>query len=424
MKEIELKGIDQKIYTEELENGLKVILIPILNKKDYYVNYTTKYGSINLNFIPNNSDKVYFSPKGIAHFLEHKMFEQKNGEDPFTFFSKSGTSSNAGTSYKNTSYYIYGMNSLKENLDYLINFVNEPFFTDKNVEKEKGIIIEEIKMYDDNPDWILSEEIAKATFKTHPIRYDIAGYPDTVNSITKEDLYTCYEAFYSPNNMILVVSGKFDKDDIIETIKSNKVLNSRCKNKDVKQVFEKETVKVNKKYNEINLNNVGVSKIAINFKLSLNGIDDKYNFYLYVMSLVNILFGESSEFKDKMLEKGYATSIHCHQMLVDNFLIIDFYIEGEKYKELLKNIKDVLENMKITEEEFNRYKKVLIANYIMNSDNIQNLADSIINDYINYDKMIVNKIDIFNKLNFKEFIKIREELDFNNNSTVVLKNNN
>ena len=188
MKEIFLNGIDQTIYYEELKNGLKVVLIPILNKKDYYVNYTTKYGSINLDFIPNNSDKVYKSPKGIAHFLEHKMFEQESGEDPFTFFSKTGTSSNAGTSYKNTSYYIYGMNALKENLNYLINFVNEPYFTDKNVEKEKGIIIEEIKMYDDNPDWILSEEIAKATFKTHPIRYDIAGYPETVNSITKEKL--------------------------------------------------------------------------------------------------------------------------------------------------------------------------------------------------------------------------------------------
>ena len=423
MEEIELKGLNQKIYFEELQNGLKVILIPFLNKKDYYANYTAKYGSINLDFIPKNSNKVYNSPKGIAHFLEHKMFEQKSGEDPFTFFSKTGTSSNAGTTYKKTSYFIYGMNALENNLNYLIDFVNDPYFTDQNVEKEKGIIIEEIKMYDDNPDWILSEEISKATFKNHPIRYDIAGYPETVNLITKEDLYTCYESFYSPNNMLLVVSGKFDQGKIIEIIKSNKKLKSRDENCDIKQIKSKESTKVNKKYNELKINNLGVSKMAINFKISLDNIVDKYKYNLYILSLINILFGSSSEFRDNMLKKGYATNIICSQMLIDNFLILDFYIEGGKYKEILKNIKEALEESEISEEEFNRHKKVLVANYIMDSDNVQNIADEIISDYINYDKIIDNKIDIIKNMKYKEFVKLRKEINFNNNSTVVLKNN-
>ena len=113
MKEIKLKGLDQSVFYEELSNGLKVILLPFKNKTNYYINYTTKYGSINLDFIPNGSKKMYSSPKGIAHFLEHKLFEQEDGESPFEFYSKSGTASNAGTSYKRTSYYLWGVNKLE-----------------------------------------------------------------------------------------------------------------------------------------------------------------------------------------------------------------------------------------------------------------------------------------------------------------------
>ena len=172
MKEIKLKGLDQSVFYEELSNGLKVILLPFENKTNYYINYTTKYGSINLDFIPNGSKKMYSSPKGIAHFLEHKLFEQEDGESPFEFYSKSGTASNEGTSYKRTSYYLLGVNKLEENLDYLISCVNKPYFTDSNVEKEKGIIIQELNMYMDNPDSVLTNEVPKATYKNHPIRYD------------------------------------------------------------------------------------------------------------------------------------------------------------------------------------------------------------------------------------------------------------
>lgn len=419
-----LFSLDQDIYYEELKNGLKIVLIPNENRKDYYVSYTTKYGSVNLNFIPEGDKKVYNSPKGIAHFLEHKMFEQPSGEDPFTFFSKTGTGSNAGTSYKKTSYFIYGINNLEENLDYLINFVNEPYFTDQNVEKEKGIIIEEIKMYDDDPDWILAEEVAKATFYNHPIRYDIAGYVDTVSKITKEDLYKCYNTFYSPNNMILVVSGNFDVDRVMNVIKDNKLLNSKTEKTVIKEVKDIEKESVNNKYKEITIPNIAINKIGINFKISLKDVKDKHKFSLYMSGLISILFGSTSSFKDEMMSKGYSTGISCSQMLMDDFFLIEFYAEGDKPKELLKEIELRLKEKEITEEEFNRYKKVLIANIVMDSDNPQNIAEEIINDFINFDEIFYDKIDIIRKLDFKDFIKTKNNTDFSNTSCVILKKGN
>jgi len=145
MEKINLEGLDQDVYKEELDNGLEIYLVPYTNKKNYYITYATRFGSDVLEFSVN--DKKYKPPLGIAHFLEHKMFEQEDGEDPFTFFSKSGTDSNASTSFDSTQYLCYGTNNFKENLRYLLSFVNNPFYTEENVNKEKGIIAEEIKMY-------------------------------------------------------------------------------------------------------------------------------------------------------------------------------------------------------------------------------------------------------------------------------------
>jgi len=421
MEKIALKKLDQDIFYEQLQNGLKVILIPSLEKNNYYISYTTKYGSVNLNFVPKGEKEMFNSQKGIAHFLEHKIFEQENGEDPFTFFSKSGTGCNAGTSYQKTSYFIYGINDLENNLDYLINFVNEPYFTDENVQKEKGIIIEEIKMYDDNHDWILTEEIQKSTFKNHPIRYDIAGYVDTVSSIAKEDLYKCYNTFYQPSNMILVVSGNFDKDRVLDIIKQNKSLNKKQDKEPIKQEKVDEQLEVFEKYKKINLNNVSIPKIAINIKISLNDVDDKYEYYMYVSSIVSILFGSSSAFKEKVLKNGYIHYITCDKMLVDDYLIIEFYAEGTKDKQLLEEIIDTFKNVNIEHEQLERYKKVLIASTVMESDNVQGIAEAVISDYITWNKIIDDKIDLIRKMNLKELKKVKNSIDIDNNSTVVIE---
>lgn len=349
------------------------------------------------------------------------MFEQESGEDPFTFFSKTGTGCNAGTSYKKTSYFIYGINDLENNLEYLIDFVNEPYFTDENVEKEKGIIIEEIKMYDDNHDWILTEEVQKATFKNHPIRYDIAGYVDSVSSITKEDLYKCYNTFYQPSNMILVVSGNFDKDKVLNIIKNNKALSQNKILNDIEQEQIKEPEQIFQKLKKIKLDNVSIPKIATNIKISLKNVEDKYQYYLYISAIVSILFGAGSTFREEVLKKGYVNYINCDRMLVDDYLIIEFYAEGTKYKELLEEITNTIKKAKIKSDQLERYKKVLIASTVMESDNVQTLAEVIVEDYITWDKIIDKKVDLIKEMNLKKLEEIKNNIDIDNNATVVIE---
>ena len=412
MREIVLNNLDQSVFVEDLDNGLKVIMIPMKNKGNYYANYTAKYGSVNLNF--KIDGKVYNSP-------EHKMFEQETGEDVFDYYSKTGTECNAGTSYKKTSYYIYGINNLRENLDYLITLVNSPYFTDENVEKEKGIIIQELKMYADDPDWVLSETLKNATYKNHPIKYDIGGYEDTVNSITKEDLYKCYNEFYSPSNMVLVISGNFDKDEIINIIKNNKALNERKNKQEIVEIKEEEQIDIVKSYQEISSSSVTVPKININFKISIKEVKDKNIFMLYIFALLSILFGNVFSFNEDMFKKGYASYVDCNRMLLDDFLIIEFYAEGEKPKELLAEIVKRFKEEKITEEEFNRFKKVSIASNVINSDKSQNIAECILSDYLNFDTIYDDRIGIIKSLKFEKFNKIRKKLDFDNNAAVFMK---
>jgi predicted Zn-dependent peptidase len=149
------------------------------------------------------------------------MFAQENGVDPMMFYAANGADVNAYTSLYNTSYHFSCSSHLKENLEYLLDFVQSPYFTDENVDKEKGIIEEEIKMYNDDPYSYLDEEVRFNAFKEHPVRHSIAGTVEDINAITKEDLYTCYHTFYHPSNMFLVISGKCNPEELMQIIKDN-----------------------------------------------------------------------------------------------------------------------------------------------------------------------------------------------------------
>ena len=217
MKKINLKGLDLCAYTETLENGLDIIFVPFPDKSNYFISYATRFGSEITSFTPNGQEEVNV-PLGIAHFLEHKMFEQESGEDPFAYFSKTGTGSNASTSYQSTQYVCYGTKNFLDNLRYLLQFVNAPYYTDQNVEKEKGIIAEELKMYADIPDVALETRLRENIYHVHPRRVDIGGTEEEIRKITKEDLYLCYHNFYSPNNMFIFIVGNFPMFDAMSII--------------------------------------------------------------------------------------------------------------------------------------------------------------------------------------------------------------
>ena len=350
------------------------------------------------------------------------MFEQEDGEAPFEFFAKSGTGCNASTGFKATRYIVYGTNDLEENLEYLLKYINNPYFTDENVEKEKGIIAEEIKMYDDNPEWVLTEEVQKALFKNHPIRNDIAGYIDTIEKITKEQLYQCYNTFYQPSNMGLVIGGNFEPNEVIDIIKNNTYLKDKTKTQlpKVKDVIE--PLKVNKSFVEIPFHNVTNPKAGYAIKLPIKGMSKEklYEYNIYIGMILNILFGSSSKFREDMMSNNLLNSLILERTIVDDYLIITFWIESNDPKTLIKKIKEQFDHCQISEEEINRCKKVWISSEVIMTDNIEITVDNIINDLIEYGNIIPDKITVIRNMNLEKLNKIRKKFDFENSSTVIL----
>jgi hypothetical protein len=420
MKAIELKGLDQTLYYEKLENGLEVYMLPYKNKSNYTMHYLTKYGSIQTTFIPYGEKEKITVPDGIAHFLEHKMFEQEDGVDPFTYAAKTGTYSNASTNFECTRYYFEGNQAFQDNLNYLLDFVGSPYFTDENVEKEKGIIAEEIKQYDDEVEWVFEEEMKKALLQKDNHRVDIAGTIESINTITKEDLYNTYYTFYQPSNMFLVISGDFKVEDAINTIKNNETLRNAKTNFKVKVFQEEEPLAVNEKIKELEFNVVN-TKVGYGIKIPIKHIKDKYLFNLYIGLMLSIKFGLSSVFREKLKKEQLMTSFYMEREIVGEYLIIVFKADSETPFELIEEIKKELANIEILEEEIDRLKKVWISSEVIMIDNINMSLENIVDDIIEFGDIIPNKVEIFRSLNKKDYDKILSSIDFSNSSTVIIR---
>ena len=245
MQVIENLKIKEKVYIEKLENGLTVIIIPKENTKKKYITWGVNFGSIDNHFINPKTKEEVKIPDGVAHFLEHKMFEQENGTNSLDVLSSIGVDTNAYTTNDHTTYLYECNDHFYEALDEFMDYVQNPYYTDENVEKEKGIIAQEIRMYDDHPFWQVYMNALRCLYKNHPINIDIAGTVEEINKINKDILYTCYNTFYTPSNMLMVVSGDFVPEELLEEIK--KRLIKKENNTEIKRIYPKEPEEVNKK---------------------------------------------------------------------------------------------------------------------------------------------------------------------------------
>lgn len=420
MKEIKLHGLDMNLYLETLDNGLDIIMLPYTNKKNYFVSYCTKYGSEVTNFIPVGEKKEIKVPDGIAHFLEHKMFEQEDGIDPFTFFSESGTGSNASTSFDYTQYICYGTKNFDENLRYLLNFVNKPYYTDENVEKEKGIIAEELKMYDDIADFKLEMKLRENIYHVHPRRIDIGGSIPEIMKITKDDLYTCYNSFYSPNNMFVLVVGNFDVDNTLNIIRE--VVGPIKNRGEAKKGMLSEKNGIRVSFEEFGYP-INVPKIGMGIKLDTSKVDmDSLHIDLYLTMITTLLFGSSSEFRERVRNMKLLNSFYTEWENIEGFNTFYLMASSDNPKELLKEIEEEIASIKFDKESFDRMKKVWIANEVKMIDDIDSTVHNLFDDYLKYGKVINDKIDIIRSLDFDIMNKLFKELDFTNRSVVIMKN--
>ena len=384
MREIENKNIKEKCYMEKLENGLQVIIIPKKEIQKKYIIWATKFGSIDNTFIDSTTGEKVVIPDGVAHFLEHKMFEQKNGVDSLYVLMALGLDANAYTTNDHTAYLFECTDHFYEGLDELMDYVQNPYFTDKNVEKEKGIIGQEIGMYDDDPGWQLYINAMDCLYEKNPIKVDTAGTVETISGINPEMLYKCYNTFYHPSNMVLTVVGDFEPEAILAEIK--KRLKDNEARGEITRIYPEEKLEINKKYVEKEME-VSLPLFMIGFK---DNIKDKYNEvvkrHIAIEIILNMLIGKSSNLYNELYKEGYLLSQPDLEYEFGNeyshVLIGGQSKDPQKvYEKIAEKIQE-MKNNDINVQEFNRIKKKIYGDYAVEYNNVADIGRMFTSDYI------------------------------------------
>ncbi len=426
MNNTPVSKLDLNIYDFQLDNGLTVYVVPVKKRNNIYVTFTTKYGSRVNEFIPLGKKEMKKVPLGVAHFLEHKMFEQKNGIDPFDFFSERGASANANTTYDKTTYLFSGPSSFEENLNYLLNYVQEPYFTSENVEKEKGIIIEEYEMYQDNPYVRGYNTLLANAFNKDAIRYPVIGIPKTIKSITKEDLYDCYNTFYHPSNMFLVVTGNVEPNEVYRIVEENQKEKEFSRPNKIKIKTYNECDKVNKEFEEIKLN-VTIPKVMIGYKINLDNFDikDKYKKINYILLILDILFGETSIANEKMKNENIIFgAVHLDYILADNHLLVVVMAETNEKEKFINEVENTWKNSEISNEDIEIAKKNTIGSLVALSDDIFSINEKIVQGIVKYGKVLYNSYDLISGLNMNELNSIFKNIKLTNKTICLISPKN
>ena len=405
------QDIDEVIYTKKLENGLSVFLMPRPEMEKTYAIFTTKYGSIDQTFVPIGESEMVTVPDGVAHFLEHKLFEKEDG-DVFADFGKLGASANAFTSFTKTAYLFTATDHIEDNVETLINFVQDPYFTEQTVEKEKGIIAQEIKMYDDQPDWQSFMGTIKAMFKNHPVNIDIAGTVDSIMKITKDDLYTCYNTFYHPENMTLFIIGNFNVESLFTLIENNQAGKSFEAMGDIKRKFPDEPREVATKNLEINMP-VSIPKCTVGIKESSSALekDEFLTKELLTTMVVDHYFAKGGEFYQELYQAELIDGSFSFETNIDfNFGYTLIGGNTTKPTEFASKVKELLlstRNLEITEKEFSRMKKKKIGRTLRAMNSLEYIANQFV-DYhrhgINFFEM-TSRIEALTISDFNNFLK-------------------
>lgn len=312
METLNYPDVQETLYREILDNGLEVIVLPKEGFNKTYATFSTKYGSVDNVFSVGNQ-KPLRVPDGIAHFLEHKMFEEPEG-DIFAVFASQGASANAYTTFDRTVYLFSATEQIRDNVETLINFVQKPYFTDANVEKEKGIIEQEINMYRDNADWRVYFGLIDALYHTHPVHIDIAGTVESIYQIDKETLYRCYETFYHPSNMLLFVVGGVDAKEIFDLVKANQAAKSFEPQGEIKRYFDKEPAGVKTPRKVVQLS-VSLPKCMLGFKEKAVGFEGEALLRSEVTTklMLDALIGPSSKLYQELYERNLISDSFGHE---------------------------------------------------------------------------------------------------------------
>ena len=375
-------NINETLFYGEHESGLGVFVIPKKNFSKKYAILGARIGSIDNTFIPNGENEVITVPDGIAHFLEHKMFEMSDGSNAFDKFSVYGANANAFTSFTNTCYLFSCTDNFYESFEHLLNYVKSPYFTDENVEKEKGIIGQEIRMYDDDGEWRVMFNLLMALYKNCPVRIDIAGTVESIAKIYPDTLYKCYNTFYDPSNMVLCVAGDVDENKINEII--DKIMGKKITGSKAKSIYPDEPKEVYQKEITQNLS-VAMPLFNIGFKDNdLSVGDDILKNEIAIKIILCAIASKSSDLYESLYNEGLINDEFSYDyMYEENFACALMGGESEKPDLVYKKICEYLDKKdEITQEEFARIKKAIWGNYIKIFNDVEAISSALIRNVL------------------------------------------
>lgn len=418
MEELELKGLNEKIYVYHTKCGLPIYMWVNEKVSSMYASLSVKYGSIHTKF--KIGKKIYEVPNGIAHFLEHVKFNIDEETTAHDEFYKLGGDANAFTTFDYTSYIVFATNNKKENLEELLNFVYNPFFTKKCISKEKGIIVEEANMGLDDPYSIVFFHSLLNTLQKSKYRNTITGTPDDVTSITLEDVKLVYDTFYHPENMFLTLTGNFNPYEMACLVEDNLSKKKFGKYLNPIIIKENEPKKVTTKYKEEYIN-VTYPRLKFSIKMDMSRFKNYSSLELKILTslLFNINFGATSDFKDELMEKGLIQNMNVTCDVYDDTFVVTINVTSNFKEEIIKKVKEKLENLSISELDFKRKKNATIATLILDYEDLENVSYRIQDDVLNNGGIVTNLKEILEDETIDDLKDIIDLLDFDNISINV-----
>lgn len=379
IKEVRNELLNEKYYDIDHPSGLKILVMPKENYSSTYAIFATKYGSIDT-MIQMSDGSFKEIPEGTAHFLEHKLFESED-LDAFERFAKTGASANAYTSFERTGYLFFCSANFKKNLEILLDFVQNPYFTQATVEKEQGIIGQEIDMYKDAPDWEVMFNCLRTMYHNLPVRIDIAGTQESIAQITAKTLYGCYDNFYNLHNMVLAVAGNADVDEIVEV--ADKVLKP-VEGKMAQRKVIDEPEEVIDSYIEEKLS-VATPQFMFGFKESWDTPERTTKEEISMEILLDMISGQSSELYKRLFDgKLINNSFGFEYFTGFGYSCVLFAGESNDPKKVAEEIVGEIGKFRETgfdKTAFERTKKKLYGRMIMGMNDIEGLANNMAVSY-------------------------------------------
>ncbi len=397
------------LYSYEHSSGLKAFVIPRKGYSKKYASFATHYGSIDNEFVIPGEESATKVPDGIAHFLEHKLFEQEDGS-VMDKFSALGSNPNAYTSFNQTVYLFSCTDRFDENLDLLLNYVQHPHITEESVEKEKGIIGQEIMMYQDNPGYRSFYNLLGAFYERMPVRIDIAGTIDSISRIDRDTLYKCYNTFYHPSNMIVLVVGDVEPQSVFERVEA--AIEQKDPRPGIKRIYPDEPSRIRTDYAEQSLA-VSMPMFQMGYKDNCHGSGIELLMYeTAVRVLLQMVAGRSSELYERLYNEGLINSSFDMDFTIE--MGYAFSILGGDSSDPMK-VKDSfckrVEEIKrkgLDETAYDRLIRSMYGRYMRQFNSVEKISHSFIPVYFKGVNMF-DYLQVYDKISFKYVSEILNE---------------